>query len=295
MSGPVRPRRSVLYVPASNARALEKARTLAADGLIVDLEDAVAPAAKESARAAAVSAARAGGFAPRELAIRVNGLATPWGAADLVAVACAGADAVVLPKVESPDEVHGAEAALAAAGAPRTLALWAMIETPRGVLAADAIAGASRRLTCLVAGTSDLTKDLRARPTPGRAEVLTSLGLLLLAARAHGLAALDGVHLDLADDAGFEAACRQGRDLGFDGKTLVHPKTIKVANQVFAPGDEEVAAARRVIAAHAEAVASGSGVAVVDGRIVESLHVEDALRIVALAEAIAARASLRSP
>jgi citrate lyase subunit beta/citryl-CoA lyase len=289
VSEAVRPRRSVLYVPASNARALEKARALDADALIVDLEDAVAPAAKDGARAAAVAAARAGAFAPRELAVRVNALTTPWGAADLAAVADAGADAVVLPKVESPDEVHAAEAALAAAGAPRTLALWAMIETPRGVLAAGAIAAASPRLACLVAGTSDLTKDLRARPTAGRAEVLTSLALILLAARAHGLAALDGVHLDLADDAGFEAACRQGRDLGFDGKTLVHPRTIEVANRVFAPEPAEVEAARRVIAAHAAAVQAGSGIAVVDGRVVEALHVEAARRLVALADAIAAR------
>jgi citrate lyase subunit beta/citryl-CoA lyase len=279
----------VLYVPASNARALEKARTVRADGLIVDLEDAVAPSAKVAARDAAVAAARARGFGQREVAIRVNGLATPWGLDDLAAAARAGVDAIVLPKVESPDEVHGAEAALAAAGAPAGLALWAMIETPRGVLASDAIAGASPRLACLVAGTSDLTKDLRARPTPGRLEVLTSLGLLVLAARAHGLAVLDGVHLDLADDAGFEAACRQGRDLGFDGKTLVHPRTVDVANRIFAPDEAELAAARKVIAAHAEAVAAGSGIAVVDGRVVEALHVEAARRLVALADAIAAR------
>jgi citrate lyase subunit beta/citryl-CoA lyase len=279
----------VLYVPASNPRALEKARGVPADALILDLEDAVAPTAKTAARAAAVAAARARGFGPREVALRVNGLATPWGLDDLAAVARAGADAIVLPKVEAPDEVHAAEAALAAAGAPAGLALWAMIETPRGVLAVDAIAGASPRLACLVAGTSDLTKDLRARPTPGRAEVLPALGLLLLAARAHGLAALDGVHLDLADDAGFEAACRQGRDLGFDGKTLVHPRTIDVANRIFAPDAAEVAAARAIIAAHAEALAAGAGIAVVDGRVVEALHVEAARRTVALAEAIAAR------
>jgi citrate lyase subunit beta/citryl-CoA lyase len=164
-----------------------------------------------------------------------------------------------------------------------------MVETPRGVLAAAEIAGASPRLACLVAGTSDLVKDLRARHTPGRAEVLASLSLTLLAARAHGLAALDGVHLDLADDAGFEAACRQGRDLGFDGKTLIHPRTIDVANRVFAPSPDEVREARRVIAAHAEAEAAGKGVAVVDGRLVEALHVAEARRVVALADAIAAR------
>lgn len=285
----VRPRRSVLYMPGSNARALEKARTLPADGLILDLEDAVAPAAKAEARALVLAALAAGGFGPRETVLRVNGPATPWGAEDLAAAARSGADAVLLPKVESAAEVRAAERALEAAGAPEPLRLWCMIETPRGVLAAAEIAAATPRLACLVAGTSDLVKDLRARHTPGRAEVLASLSLVLLAARAHGLAALDGVHLDLSDDAGFEASCRQGRDLGFDGKTLVHPRTIDAANRIFAPSPEEVAAARRVIAAHADAERSGSGVVVVDGRLVEALHVEAARRTVALAEAIVAR------
>jgi citrate lyase subunit beta / citryl-CoA lyase len=285
----VRPRRSVLYVPGANARALEKARALAADGLILDLEDAVAPAAKEEARGRVVEALAAGGFGHREVAVRVNGLATRWGADDVAAIARARADALVLPKVESAAEVHGALAALAAAGAPARLALWCMIETPRGVLAAAEIAAASPRVACLVAGTSDLVKDLGARHTPGRAEVLTSLSLTVLAARACGLAALDGVHLDLADDAGFEASCRQGRDLGFDGKTLVHPKTIDAANRAFAPDAAELEEARRVIAAHAAAQAAGQGVVVVDGRLVEALHVEAARRRVALAEAIAAR------
>ncbi len=286
----VRPRRSVLYVPGSNSRALEKARALPVDGLILDLEDAVAPAAKGEARRAVGEALVAGGFGHREVAVRVNGPATPWGADDLALAARSGADAVVLPKVEGADEVRAAERALDAAGAPPTLALWCMVETPRGVLAAPAIAAASPRLACLVMGTSDLVKDLRARHTPSRAEVLVALGTVLLAARAFGLAALDGVHLDLADDVGFEAACRQGRALGFDGKTLVHPRTIDVANRAFAPDDAEVAAARRVIAAHAEAEAAGRGVVVVDGRLVEALHVEEARRVVALADAIAARA-----
>jgi citrate lyase subunit beta/citryl-CoA lyase len=286
---PVRPRRSVLYVPGSNARALEKARTLPADGLILDLEDAVAPSAKEEARRRVLAALARDAFGHREVGVRVNGPATPWGAEDLAAAARSGADAVVLPKVERAEEVRAAEGALAAAGAPPGLALWCMIETPRGVLAAADIARATARVGCLVMGTSDLVKDLRARHTPGRAEVLASLGLVLLAARASGLAALDGVHLDLADEAGFEAACRQGRDLGFDGKTLVHPRTIEAANRIFAPSPEEVLDARRVIAAHAEAEAAGSGVAVVDGRLVEALHVAEARRVVALAEAIAAR------
>jgi citrate lyase subunit beta/citryl-CoA lyase len=286
---PARPRRSVLYLPASNARALEKARALPADGLIVDLEDAVAPAAKEAARAQVVAALREGGFQPREVVVRVNGLETPWGRADLSALAGAGADAVCLPKVESAAAVRAAEDALVAGGAPEDLALWCMIETPRGVLAAAEIGGASARVACLVAGTSDLVKDLHARHTAGRAEVLTALSLVVLAARAHGLAALDGVHLDLDDEAGLEAACAQGRDLGFDGKTLVHPRQIAAANRAFAPSAAEVDAARRVIAAHAEAVAAGRGVTVVDGRLVEALHVEEARRRVALAEAIAAR------
>src|SRR6266702_1745794 len=198
-----------------------------------------------------------------------------------------GADAVLLPKVESAGAVRDAVCALEAGGAPEGLALWCMIETPRGVLAAVEIAGASPRLACLVMGTSDLVKDLGARHTPERAEVATSLGLVLLAARARGLAALDGVHLDLDDAAGFEAACRQGRDLGFDGKTLIHPRTLEAANRIFAPDEGELAEARRIVAAHAEAEAAGQGVTVLDGRLVERLHVEAAQRRLALAEAIA--------
>ncbi|HET8725775.1 MAG TPA: CoA ester lyase [Anaeromyxobacteraceae bacterium] len=284
----VRPRRSALYVPGANARALEKAPGLGADVIVVDLEDAVAPAAKEEARAAAVAAIRRG-LGPAEVVLRVNAAGTPWGAADLAAAAGCGADAVLLPKVEGPGELRDAEAALVAAGAPPGLALWAMIETPRGVLRVAEIAGATRRLACLVAGTSDLVKDLRARHTPGRAEVLPALSLIVLAARAHGLAALDGVHLDLADDEGLARSAAQGRDMGFDGKTLIHPRTVAAANRAFAPGEAELAAARRIIEAHAAAVAAGRGVVVVDGRLVEALHVAEAHRVVALAAAIAAR------
>jgi citrate lyase subunit beta/citryl-CoA lyase len=287
----VRPRRSVLYMPGSNARALEKARTLPADALILDLEDAVAPAAKEEARRQAVAAVSAGGWGRREVVLRVNGAATPWGAADLAAAARSGADAVLLPKVSDPEELRAAGRALAAAGAPEGMALWAMIETPRGVLRAAEVARATPRLAALVAGTSDLVKDLGARHTPGRLEVLTSLSMVLLAARAAGLVALDGVHLDLQDDAGFEAACRQGRDLGFDGKTLIHPRTIEAANRAFTPEPAEVERARRVIEAHEQAEARGLGVVVVDGRLVEGLHVEAARRLVALAEAVAASAT----
>jgi citrate lyase subunit beta/citryl-CoA lyase len=286
----VRPRRSALYVPGSNARALEKIATLDADVVVVDLEDAVAPAAKEEARRAAVEAVRRG-LGRAEVVLRVNGEGTPWWEADLAAAATSGADAVLLPKVEGPGAVREAERRLDAAGAPAGQRLWAMVETPRAVLRAAEVATATPRLACLVAGTSDLVKDLRARHTPGRAEVLTSLSLVVLAARAAGLAALDGVHLDLADDAGFEAACRQGRDLGFDGKTLIHPRTIAAANRIFAPDEADLERARRIVEAHAAAEAAGRGVVVVDGRLVEALHVAEALRVTALAAAIAARAA----
>ncbi|WP_029007883.1 HpcH/HpaI aldolase/citrate lyase family protein [Azospirillum halopraeferens] len=288
MPATVRPRRSVLYMPGSNARALEKGRTLPADGLILDLEDAVAPDAKAAARDTIRAALAAGGYGGRELVVRVNGLASPWGYDDLVMAATSGADAVLLPKVESADAVRQADAVLRAAGAPQTLAVWCMMETPLGMLNAAAIAGALPRPGALVMGTSDLAKDLHAAHTPDRLPMITALGLCLLAARAYGHAILDGVHLDLADDAGFAAACRQGRELGFDGKTLIHPKTIAACNAAFAPAADEIESCRRIIDAHAAAVAEGKGVVVVDGRLVENLHVENARRLVALAAAIAA-------
>jgi citrate lyase subunit beta/citryl-CoA lyase len=279
-------RRSLLFMPGANPRALEKARVLPADGLIFDLEDAVAPAAKEGARAAVAAALAVGGYGARELVLRVNALDTPWGHADLAAAATMPLDAVLLPKVENADRVRLALSLLDALGAPPELALWCMLETPLGILEAREIAAASPRLTALVVGTADLTKDLRALYTTDRLPLLTALGLVLLAARACGLAALDGVHLDLGDDAGFALACRQGRELGFDGKTLIHPKQIEGANLAFGPSAEEVAWARRIIAAHAEAAAAGRGVVLVDGRLVENLHVEDARRVAAIAEAI---------
>ncbi len=283
--------RSALFMPASNARAIAKARTLPCDAVILDLEDAVAPDAKATARDVVLSALRAGGYGRRELVVRVNALSTSWGQADLVAVARSRAHAVLLPKVESADAVRQAEATLVAAGAPDELAIWCMIETPRGVLKSAEIAEASPRLACLVMGTSDLAKDLHAAHTPDRAPMLTSLGLCVLAARASGLAILDGVHLDLADDAGFAASCRQGRELGFDGKTLIHPKTIDAANAAFAPSAEEIAFARKIISAHAEAEAAGKGVVLVDGKLIESLHVLNARRLVALDDRIQAMAS----
>lgn len=287
MSRTSRPRRSVLYMPGSNARALEKGRSLPADGLILDLEDAVAPDAKELARARVCEAVAAGGYGRRELVIRTNGLDSPWGPDDLAAAATSGADAVLLPKVESARMVADAIAALSAAGAPDTLDIWCMMETPKGMLRADEVAGADARVACLVMGTSDLAKDLHAAHTRERLPMLTSLELCLLAARAHGVAILDGVHLDLADDEGFVYSCRQGVELGFDGKTLIHPKTIAAANQAFAPSDDEIAWSRKIIGAHAEAEAEGRGIVLVDGRLIENLHVEAARRQVAQAEAIA--------
>ena len=290
MSLPIRPRRSLLFMPGANPRALDKARELPADGLIFDLEDAVAPDAKEAAREAVAAALAQGGYGKRELVLRVNALDTEWGEDDLRAAASMPLDAVLLPKVESAERVRETVARLDRAGAPPGLVVWCMIETPRGVLAAAEIAGASSRVAALVMGTSDLTKDLRAYDTPGREPLLTSLGLVLLAARAYGLAALDGVHLDLADEAGFAAFCAQGRALGFDGKTLIHPKQIAPANAAFAPSMEEIAQARKIIAAHADALAAGKGIVVVDGRLIENLHVKAARDTVALAEAIAALA-----
>jgi citrate lyase subunit beta/citryl-CoA lyase len=288
MPATARPRRSVLYMPGSNPRALEKARGLAADALIFDLEDAVAPDAKEGARATIAAALDAGGYGKRELVLRVNGLATPWGHGDLLAAAKMKLDGVLLPKVESADAVRQAETVLAGAGAPDGLAIWCMMETPMGMLRAAEIAGASPRLAGFVMGTSDLAKDLHAAHTRERLPMLTALGLCLLAARAHRLAILDGVHLDLDDAEGFAHSCRQGRELGFDGKTLIHPKQLEEANRAFAPSDAEVAWARKIIAAHADAVAAGKGLLLVDGKLVENLHVEEAHRLVAMADAIAA-------
>lgn len=285
-SSGARPRRSALYMPGSNARALEKARTLAADTLILDLEDAVAPDAKALARDQIAAAVAEGGYGQRELVVRVNGLDTPWGADDLAAAAGMKIDAVLLPKVETAAMVANAITALDAAGGPANLAVWCMMETPLGMLHAEQIAFADPRVGCLVMGTSDLAKDLHAAHTPDRLPFLTSLGLCILAARAAGIAILDGVHLDLNDDGGFRRSCEQGLELGMDGKTLIHPKTIAAANAVFAPSADAVAWSRRIIAAHAEAEAEGKGVVLVDGKLIENLHVEDARRLVALAEAV---------
>ena len=284
-----RPRRSVLYMPGSNPRALGKGRELPADALILDLEDAVAPDAKVAGRDAIRDALAAkASYGHRELAVRVNGLDTHWGHGDLAVMATSGADAILLPKVESADMVRRAVAVLDAAGAAAELDIWCMMETPRGVLHAEAIAD-HPRVACLVMGTSDLAKDLTASHTAMRLPMLPSLGICLLAARAAGIAIIDGVHLDLDDPEGFAASCAQGRELGFDGKTLIHPKQIQAANDAFGPSETAVAHARRQIEAYAAALKEGKGVAVLDGKLVENLHVAEAKRLMALAEDIAAR------
>ncbi len=287
MATTARPRRSVLYMPGSNTRALEKAKTLAADGLILDLEDATAPDAKLDARANVVAAVNAGGYGKREVLVRVNGLNTAWGYEDIVAVSACKADGILLPKVESEDTVRQAAAIMDASGAPAEMAIWCMMETPLGMLKAKEIAGASPRLGGFVMGTSDLAKDLHCQHTRDRLPMITALGLCLLAARAYGLAILDGVYLDLADDEGFAHSCTQGLELGFDGKTLIHPKTIGAANTAFAPSEEEVAWSRRIIAEHEAAAREGKGVLLVDGKLIENLHVQNAQRLVALADTIA--------
>ena len=287
MGNAVRPRRSVLYMPGSNARALEKAKTLVADSLILDLEDAVAPDAKAQARDQVRNAVRDGGYGKRELVVRINGPDTEWGRDDMAAMAPSGAAAILVPKAESAAMVRDAEALMTEHGAPDEMAIWCMMETPLGILHAEEIAAASPRIACLVMGTSDLAKDLHARHTAMRLPMLGSLSLCLLAARASGLAILDGVHLDLADEEGFVEACKQSLELGFDGKTLIHPKQIAPCNEVFAPSAEEVEQSRKIIQAFAEARSQGKGVVVVDGRLVENLHVENAGRVVALSQAIA--------
>ena len=284
MPASARPRRSVLYMPGSNPRALEKGRTLSADVLILDLEDAVAPDAKAAARTNIAAALAEGGYGKREILVRVNALDAPWGREDLSDLASCGADGILLPKVESADAVRKALSILDAAGAD--LAIWCMIETPMGVLHAEEIAAASPRMAGFVMGTSDLAKELHCLHTPQRLPFMTSLNHVVLVARAYGLAALDGVHLDLSDDQGFTESCQQGLELGFDGKTLIHPKTIDQANQTFGPNAQEVESSKEIIAAFEEAQSAGKGVVVLNGKLVENLHVENARRILTLAQMI---------
>ncbi len=289
----IRPRRSALYMPGSNARALEKARSLPADVVILDLEDAVAPDAKETARAQVSAAVTAGGFGPREVIVRVNGLDTPWGEEDLAAAIACVPDAILLPKVSTPAVLATVGRRLATAGAPHKIRIWAMVETPLAILNIAEIAAAAAdqatRLECFVMGTNDLAKETGARLVPGRAPMLPWLATSLAAARAHGLSILDGVYNNLSDADGFAAECAEGRDMGFDGKTLIHPGQIAAANAAFAPEEAEVARARAIIAAFDAPENAGKGAINLDGRMVERLHAAMARRTVSLAEAIAAR------
>lgn len=283
-----RPRRSVLYMPGSRERALEKARTLKADALILDLEDAVTPDEKANARKLVSAALKEGGYGGRELIIRINGLDTPWGEEDLKAACAARPDAVLIPKVETPEMIIDVAARMAGHQAAAETQIWAMIETPRGVLNAAAIAGAHPRLAGFVMGSNDLVKELRAAHRPGRAPIAAALGLCVLAARAGGLAAIDGVCNAYLDEDLLREECEAGRDMGYDGKTLIHPAQIAISNEVFGPSEDALAEAHEQLAAWEDVTAKGGGVAVVRGRIVENLHVETAKRLIAEAEAIAA-------
>ena len=285
-----RPRRSVLYMPGSNARALEKAKTLSADGVILDLEDAVAPDAKETARKQVADAVKAGGFGAREVFIRVNGLDTAWHADDLTAAAHAGPDAILVPKISSPDQLEMIGQRLLDMGTDLKTRVWAMIETPIALLNIRDIAAAAgdseTRLAGFVMGTNDLAKETRARLVPGRAPMLPWLALCMAAARANGIEILDGVYNDHSNVEGFREECAQARDMGFDGKTLIHPNQIEPCNEIFSPSADEVAQARKMIAAFDLPENKNKGVVAIDGRMVERMHADMARRTVAIAEAI---------
>jgi citrate lyase subunit beta/citryl-CoA lyase len=287
----IRPRRSMLYMPGSNARALEKAKTLPADGVILDLEDSVAPDAKATARAQIVHTVKAGGFGHREVIVRTNATDTPWFADDLDAAVAARPDGVLVPKVSTPDQIELIGQRLLDLRADLQIRLWAMIETPTAIfnireLAAEAQDSESR-LACFVIGTNDIAKETRARLVPGRAPMLPWLMSCVLAAHAYGIDVLDGVYNNIADAEGFAAECAQGRDMGFDGKTLIHPNQIAPCNEVFSPSSDEVAQARKAISAFDLPENRDKGVVQIDGRMVERLHAEMARRTVAIAEAIA--------
>ncbi len=286
----VRPHRSLLYMPGDKAKVLEKAKTLPADTLMFDLEDAVAPDNKPAARVAIADAIRAGGYGQREIIVRINGLDTEWGQADLEVAVKAGPSGILVPKVETATDIHALDAALTKAGAPDTLGLWVMIEMPKAVLNLQEIAQASEttRLVAFVMGTNDLAKEHRARWTPDRLAFQTALSLTVAAARAYGLLAIDGVYNDIQNLDGLRAECEQGRTLGFDGKTLIHPAQLEIANSVFSPAPEAVTQAEAVIAAFALPENQGKGVIKVNGKMTELLHLEEAHQTVAIAEAIAA-------
>ena len=286
-----RPRRSVLYLPGSNARALAKAAALPADALILDLEDSVTPDAKEAARSQAVDAVRAGAFGRREVVIRVNGPHTPWGASDLAAASAAGPDAILLPKVDSAGAIMAAARTMREAGGPDKTRVWAMMETPSAILNAGAIAAvaadSASRLAVLVMGLNDLAKETHARLTPARPTMTAWIAMCVVAARAHGVDIVDGVFNDIRDLDGFRAECRQGRDMGLDGKTLIHPGQIDICNEVFAPTPAEIENARAIIDAFAQPENAGRGAIQLNGRMVELLHAEIAQRTLAIADAIA--------
>ncbi len=285
----IRPRRSALYMPASNARAIEKARTLPCDVVILDLEDAVAPEAKDAARDQAVAAVAAGGFGPREVVIRVNALSTPWGEEDLKAAAKAGPDGILVPKIEYAKDVAAYDAAMM--WAPKATKLWAMVETNLALFHLHEIAAQSQasRLTTLVMGINDLAKEMRARQTPAREPFWAAMSLTVSAARAFGLTILDGVHNEIDDLEALERVCRQGAQFGFDGKSLIHPTHLEIANRVFSPEPAEVAWSRAVIAAFAAPENAGKGALRVEGRLAEHLHLRQAEALVAMSEAIEAR------
>jgi citrate lyase subunit beta/citryl-CoA lyase len=289
-AAPARPRRSVLYMPGANVKALDKARSLPADTLIFDLEDAVAPDAKAQARANVVAALAEGGYGGREIVVRINALSTPWGADDLAAAVAARPHAILTPKPDGATDIAAADAALARSAAGADIALWAMVETPKAILKIAEIAAAAEttRLAAFVMGVNDLAKEMQARQMPGRAAFLPALALTVTAARAYGLAVIDGVFNDIEDAQGFEAVCRQGVELGFDGKTLIHPSQVDVANAIFAPPAQDVRYARAVIAAFADPQNVGKGVLKVDGKMTELLHLEIAKRVVTIADMIAA-------
>jgi len=275
-------------MPGSNQRALEKSRNLAADALVFDLEDSVGPEKKVEARERVVAAVKTGGYGQREIIVRANSLDSEWGEDDVRAIALSGADGVCLPKVENEAEVEAAITLLNAAGAPLSMQVWVMIETPLGVANINQIAAADSRMTVVVMGTTDLAKELRVPHTPNRIGLLYALSQCVLAARAHNKEILDGVYLDLQDEAGFANVCQQGRDLGFDGKTLIHPKQLNAANDVFGPSEMDLIRARKILTAWQSAEAEGKGVVVVDGTLVEGMHVDEAKRNLAIAEVIMA-------
>jgi citrate lyase subunit beta / citryl-CoA lyase len=288
----IRPRRSLLFMPGSNARALEKARTLPADGIILDLEDSVAPDAKAAARAQVAQAVAARGFGEREVVVRINGLDTPWWLEDLDAAAKAKPDGILIPKVESIDTITAISDRLGDTGADHAIRVWLMIETPLGVLRAEELAAQARdtemRLAGLVIGPNDIARETRMRNVPGRTPMLPALMRCIFAARAHGLDILDGVFNNFNDAEGFAAECAQARDMGFDGKTLIHPSQIEPCNAAFTPAEDEVAAARNILDEFAKPENDGKGVIQIRGQMVERLHAEMARRTVAIADGIAA-------